>query len=333
MMTTIREVAKEAGVSVATVSRVMRETDKVSKEKRERVLEAIDRLNYQPNMIARFLRTSKTRTVLVVVPDITNPFFSNVLTGIQNYANQTGYHVLLFNAVNIRNQNHELMEMLGQKQVDGIIMLTSQVEKSLLEKMNEAYNLVLACEYIDGIDVPTVAIDNISSSRKMTNHLIQIGYRKIAHISGELDIVLSVDRLKGYKQALYEASMDVPNAYIQEGDFSYEAGYNLTLKLLSLEEPPDAIFAASDEMAMGAVQAAQSKGIQIPEDIAIVGFDDIKMASIFSPALTTIAQPTLNIGSKAMELAIKRMEGEVINKSQYILNDHLIVRKSCGYHV
>ncbi|WP_130858995.1 LacI family DNA-binding transcriptional regulator [Gracilibacillus phocaeensis] len=327
-MVTIKEVAGEAGVSVATVSRVISGSGKVSSKKKKQVLQAIEILNYKPNAVARNLRTAKTKMVLVAVPNINNPFFSEVLTGIQKTALQQGYHVLLFDTDHDFSREAKFLEMLEQKQVDGLILCTAQVTHETLRKVEKSHPIVMACEYLDGEDFSTVLIDNRNSARKVIHHLIEAGYRRIAHITGPLNTVLGIDRLRGYKEALAEHNLLLSEWYIREGDFSFESGYQLMTQFLMLANPPDAIFAGNDEMALGAIKAIQSKNLSVPEDIGVVGFDNIKMASIFKPALTTIAQPAYQIGTTAMEVLVEKMEGSIPEQRHFIIEDRLIVRES-----
>ncbi|WP_101842774.1 LacI family DNA-binding transcriptional regulator [Halobacillus sp. Marseille-P3879] len=329
-MPTIKDVARYADVSVATVSRVLSKKGSVSKKSKQKVLKAVKQLNYKPNALGRYLRTSHTKTILMVIPDITNPFFSNVIRGIQTTAAQLGYEVLIIDSEHADFDSKKGFRMLEQKQVDGLIMLTSRVDHSTFIEVAENYPTVLACEYIEGTAIPTVSIDNVSAARKMTEHLIFLGYSKIAHIAGPTTTVLGIDRLQGFKQALQARKIPVKQSLIQEGDYSMESGYNLMLKLLAMEERPDAVFAANDEMAMGAVNAAKSLQLKVPEDIAVTGFDDIKMASLFTPSLTTISQPAFHIGEKSMKLLLSQMNKEPLSLSQYVLEDALVIRESCG---
>ncbi|WP_394238695.1 LacI family DNA-binding transcriptional regulator [Niallia oryzisoli] len=329
-MVRIADVAKLANVSTATVSRVLSNTGKVKKETSEKVLAAIKQLNYQPNILARQLRTLETKTILVVVPDISNPFFSKVLRGIEVVADENGYQVLLGDTINKPEHEIAFLDILRQKKADGMILLTARSDRKSLEQLTKEYPVVLACEYIEGAAIPTVSIDNISSARKITEHLIQLQHERIATITGPLHVVLGRDRLKGFQQAMTQYSLPLDQCLIQEGDFTLESGCNQMLKLLALENPPTAVFAANDEMAMGAIKAIKSKGLKVPNDIAVVGFDDIKFASIFEPALTTISQPTFEIGEKAIELLISLINNKPIQKEQYILEDKLIIRESCG---
>lgn len=328
-MVRIADVARMANVSTATVSRVISNAGTVKKETAEKVLEAIKKLNYQPNMLARQLRRSETKTILVVVPDITNTFFSAVLRGIESVAIENGYQVLLGDARNNVETETSYLAILGQKKADGLILLTARTEQKILEELSQDYPVVLACEYYEGTQLPTVSIDNVSSSRKATEYLISLKHKRIGHISGPLNVVVGRDRCKGFHQAMAKHGLSVDPSLVQEGEFSFESGFNLMMKFLSLEEPPTAIFAGNDEMAMGAVKAAKSKGVRVPEDLSVVGFDDIKFASIFEPALTTIAQPTFDMGQKAMHLLLRLINHEELDKDQFILPDKLIVRDSC----
>lgn len=328
-MVRIADVAKMANVSTATVSRVITNAGTVKRETADKVLEAIKKLNYQPNMLARHLRRSETNTILVVVPDITNTFFSNVLRGIESVSIEYGYQVLLCDAQNLIERESSFFSNLGQKKADGMILLTARSDQKILEELSEDHPVVLACEYYEGSKLPTVSIDNISSARKATEYLISLKHKRIGHISGPMNVVVGRDRLKGFHQAMAQHGLSVDSLLVQEGNFSYESGFNLMMKFLALDHPPTAVFAGNDEMAMGAVKAAKAKGFSVPEDLSVVGFDDIKFASIFEPALTTIAQPAFEMGEKAMQLLLKILNNEELEKNQFMLADKLIVRDSC----
>lgn len=328
-MVRIADVAKMANVSTATVSRVMTNAGTVKRETADKVLEAIKKLNYQPNMLARHLRRSETNTILVVVPDITNTFFSNVLRGIESVAIEYGYQVLLCDAQNLIERESSFFSNLGQKKADGMILLTARSDQKILEELSEDHPVVLACEYYEGSKLPTVSIDNISSARKATEYLISLKHKRIGHISGPMNVVVGRDRLKGFHQAMAQHGLSVDSLLVQEGNFSYESGFNLMMKFLALDHPPTAVFAGNDEMVMGAVKAAKAKGFSVPEDLSVVGFDDIKFASIFEPALTTIAQPAFEMGEKAMQLLLKLINNDELEKNQFMLADKLIVRDSC----
>ncbi|MFS3930419.1 LacI family DNA-binding transcriptional regulator [Priestia flexa] len=324
------DVAKLANVAPATVSRVLSQPHLVSKDTQEKVLKAIKELNYQPHMIARQFRKKETKTILVVVPDITRPFFSEVLKGIQHKAVENGYRVILGDAENDIQREGEYVDLLFQKQADGMILLTARMDKNRIEEISKQFPLVLACEYIDGLDISTVSIDNVSSARKITEHLIRLGHSKIAHITGPMNVILSRDRLKGFQQAMNSHSLPVEPTYIQEGDFSLESGYHQMIKLLSLENPPTSVFVFNDEMALGSIKAVKDSGMKVPDDIAVVGFDNLNMSSIIEPNITTIDQPKYEIGNKAMELLLQLINGKEIKKKKIVLKDEILIRESCG---
>jgi len=263
------------------------------------------------------------------VPDITNTFFSKILRGIEQVAIENDYEVLLGDTGNSLEREKGYLDILRQKKADGMILLTARLESHLLEEISHEFPVVLACEYLEGSDIPTVSIDNISSARKATEYLISLGHKRIGFLSGPMDVILSRDRLKGFKQGMMQHDIAIEPNLIQEGDFSFESGFNLMTKLLALTEPPTAVFASSDEMAIGAIKAIKAKGLKVPDDISIVGFDDIKFASIFEPALTTVSQPMFEIGQKAMELLIKLIQKDKLEKTQYILEDQLVIRETC----
>lgn len=325
------DVAKLAGVSPATVSRVLRQPDLVNQQTRERVLGVIEELNYQPHMIASQFRTRETKTILVVVPDITNPFFSQVLRGIEHTAVDNGYKVILGDSENNIDREREFIDLLFQKQADGMLLLTARMDQLKLEQIANQFPMVLACEYTESLDVPTVSIDNISSARKLTEHLIKLGHTKIAHITGPMDVILSRDRLRGFQQAMMSHDLPIESSFIQESQYGLKSGYNQMIKLLSLEQLPSAVFVFNDEMAIGAIKAVKDSGMKVPEDIAVVGFDNLELSSIVEPTITTIDQPKYEIGKKAMNLLLKLINGEVLQQRKFVLKDELIIRESCGF--
>lgn len=329
-MVKMNDVAERANVSKATVSRVLRNPETVKKATRDKVLAIIEQLNYQPNILARHFRRSETNTILVVVPNIMNTVFSHILGGIEYAAGENGYRVLLANTNQQVEKEYEYLDHLKQRQVDGMILLSARMDKGIIAEVMKQYPVVLTADYLEGIAIPTVSIDNVSSARTATEHLIKLGHSRVAHITGPLHLQVSQDRLKGYRQALLQTNLDVDNILIQEGDFSHESGYNQMTKLLALEHPPTAVFSANDEMATGVIKAAKDYGLSVPEDLAVVGFDNIKLSAIYDPGITTIAQPMFEMGKKAMELLLHQITGVEMTKRQYVLENELIIRDSCG---
>lgn len=329
-MIKMSDVAERANVSTATVSRVLRNPSTVKEETRRKVLKVIEELNYQPNVLARQLRTNRSNTVLVVIPSLTNTVFSQILGGIEKVASRYDYRVLLGHSNYQAAENIGFLDHLKQKQVDGMILLTSQLGEELLTEIAKEYPIVLTSEFIEGSLIPTVSIDNVESGKNATEHLIHLGHRRIGHLSGPLNGLISQGRLKGYKEALAEHGIDCDDALVQEGDFTFESGELLMGKWLNTPHPPTALFAANDEMAIGAMKATLQRGLRVPEDLAVVGFDNIKFSSVFQPSLSTIGQPLLEMGAKSMRLLIQQINQEVLEQSQYVLSSELIIRESCG---
>ena len=327
-MVKLKDVANLANVSTATVSRVLTGRDKVSEYTKEKVLAAINELNYQPNYLGRQLRELQTSNILVVLPDLSNPFFYDVLQGIELKAMEYGYELLLKDMKNKEKKDLDYFNYLNQKQVAGIILLAVGEQRKIDDLSNG--RLVLACAYLEKSEIPNVSINNTESAYKMTKHLISLGHEKIAFIAGGMKTISSGDRLKGYNQALLEAEIEINELYVKDGDYSFQSGINATEKLLELDIPPTAIFAASDQMAAGAIKYIKSKGLSVPEDIAVTGFDNIELASIIDPELTTISQPSLEIGQVAMKMMHKLISGEEILTSKVILEAKLVIRESCG---
>ncbi len=329
-MIKMSDVAKRAKVSTATVSRVLRNPETVREDTREKVLQVIKELNYQPNVLARQLRTNKANTILVVLPSVTNTVFAQILGGIEKVASENDFRVLLGNGNHQKEKNEAYLDHLKQKQVDGLILLTSNLGEDLLTEMADQYPVVLTSEYIEGSRIPTVSIDNEASGKCATDHLLQLGHTRIAHISGPLSGLLSIGRLNGYKAALDLHHIPFDEALVQEGDFSFESGYRLMKNWLNGDSPPTALFASNDEMAIGAMKAALEMGKHIPEDLAVVGFDNIKFSSVFEPTLTTIAQPLYEMGIQSMELLLEQINQVPIEHRQRVLESELIIRRSCG---
>ncbi|SEN46586.1 LacI family DNA-binding transcriptional regulator [Lihuaxuella thermophila] len=324
------DVARLAGVSVATVSRVLAGSAHVSRETREKVLRAMADLDYKPNLLARNLRKMESKTIVVVIPDISNPFFSDVIRGIQHVAKEHGYHVLLGDTQNDVDAEWDFIEMIKERAADGVILVTARTSPEKIMEMAQEVPLVMACEYIQGAELPMVTIDNVISAKRVVDHLAALGHRRIGFIAGPLHVIISRDRLQGFVLGLREHGLEQDSSLIVEGDFSIPSGYDQAVRLLQLPEPPTAIFASNDEMAIGAVKAVKQMGLKVPQDVAVVGFDDIPMATVIEPALTTICQPKFEIGKKAMEILLQLIQQSNRSHGHLKLPEKLIVRDSCG---
>lgn len=292
------------------------------------MLRVIEELNYKPNRLASNLRRMSAKTIMVVLPDITNPFFAKIVQGFEDVAHERGYYVLLGDTGNRLSLEREFIELSRERAVDGLILATARIPNKEIQEVSEHVPLVLACEYVDGLDIPTVSIDNVGAARAATEFLIESGHRRVAHISGPMAVVLSRDRVKGYRQAVQLHDLELDDRLIQEGDFTVQSGYHNMLKLLSLDNPPTAVFAANDEMAVGAIKAAKSLGIRVPEDLSVIGFDDIPLAMLVEPELTTVHQPQYDIGRHAMRMLLDIVEGRAPRRRQVVLSHRIVVRGS-----
>lgn len=331
-MVTIREVAERAGVSVATVSRTIHDPEAVRPAKRERVRAAIEQLGYAPNAIARQLRQPKADAIIVIVPEIANPFYSGIIQSIENVAHELGYRVLIGETQGRQDRLDSYADMVLTRAANGLILLgsllPSVVRDSVAAGQPIPLPLVLACERSDGLDCPKVLIDNVAAAREGVRHLTRQGRRRIATIAGPRANPLSQDRLLGYRAALGEAGLHCSTGREAEGDFSIASGYRAMQKLLTEPEMPDAVFCANDEMAIGAAQAIRERGLAIPRDIAIVGFDDLRFGEYAVPPLTTIRQPTADLGAVAVRKMDDLLHHRAMASRVTILPFELLVRAS-----
>ena len=341
-MATIRDIAKRAGVSVATVSRTLSDPEAVRPVTRERVLLAIEQMKYTPNAIARQLRRRRNETVIVIVPQIANPFFSGIVQSIENVAIQLGYRVLLGETQGNQERLDHYADMVLTRVADGLILLgsllPSVVRRSMEARHVPPIPLVLACERFEGLDCPTVSIDNVTAGELAVRHLAERGCKRIATITGPLDNTLSQDRLTGYRRALAAARLPLDPHWVVEGDFSIDSGRSAMEQLLDAGAVPDGVFCANDEMAIGAQQAIRARGLAIPGDIALVGFDDLRFGAFAAPPLTTIRQPTTELGETAMRLLDAVLHHREIADQTVVLPHQLIEREStdrgeCAQHI
>jgi LacI family repressor for deo operon, udp, cdd, tsx, nupC, and nupG len=329
-MANIYDVAKRAGVSTATISRVLSRPDLVAPDTRTKVLAAIDSLGFTPNAAAKNLRTLRTAKLLVTVPDISNPFFSLILQGIEDAAQREGYSVLVGDTQHDEGREEKYALMLRRKEADGLIFLGHRLPKeaaTLVRSMRPRQAPVVnGCEFSPNLGIPSVHIDNATASSEAMDHLYRLGHRRIGVITGPLVSPLSRDRLAGAtaraKKARAEREMIVMN-----GDFSIESGSVAAERLLGRKEPPTAIFCFNDEMAMGVIQTAHLRGLRIPHDLSVVGFDDIRFARYFDPPLTTIAQPMRQIGEGTVRLVLEILRNDRPPES-VTLPHTLVVRQS-----
>ena len=327
----ISDVAKAAGVSLATVSRVISNRGSVRPETREHVMQVIKALNYQPNALARQMRTQKTKTVIVIVPNIANSLFHPVILGIESEAEQNGYQVLIADMHDQPSVEMHYMNAIQQRQVDGIISMSANMTQKLIQEVSSEYPIVMAIQSFQSDTIPSVSIDNFTAAKAITTHLIRMGHQKIAHITSARPLSLYQERLEGYTAALKEHNIPVDPLLIRYGEPTLQGGYEQMQALLSTQEEIAAVFAAGDTMAIGAMKALKQAGIQIPQSCAVAGFDDIELASFWDPPLTTIRQPAVQIGQCAFRKLLALMNRETVINLRDILPYELVIRESCGY--
>ncbi|MBN1963202.1 MAG: LacI family DNA-binding transcriptional regulator [Anaerolineae bacterium] len=330
-MSTIRDVAQAAGVSPSTVSHVINETRYVSPSTRARVQEAMATLNYRPNRLARSLRNRETRTFGVLLPNSANPFFAQVLLGIEAACFDHGYNVLMGNANDDPRRELFYLELLLAKQVDGVLLVSTRAYDEAREvlRYHDAAVIIVDRSPADS-EFDTVFADNERGGALATRHLVGLGHRRIGCIAGPSQLTPSADRVTGYRRALQEAGIAVDEALIMPGDFSHGSGYRACQRLLRAANRPSAIFVANDLMAVGALCAIHEAGLRVPQDVSVIGFDDIPLASYTVPRLTTIRQPSQEVGRVAVEMILRRLQVRHDPPRYERLPVTLVERDSCA---
>jgi len=307
MRPTLKDIAIHAGVSPATVSRALTDSGLVAEPTLSRILKLAQELDYRPNVSARNLRTRKSNSVLLVVRDVGNPFYLEILKGVEATARQAGYSVLMGNTENNPEREIEYFDMLRDGHADGMILMTGKLPESCA--MPPELPVVVALEVIENSGLPHVMIDNEGAARDAVRHLISLGHRRIAHLSGPLPAIMSVRRREGYRLAMAEAGLPVLAGFEPVGNYTLESGKAACRSLFASPEPPTAVFAANDEMAFGLINELRVMGCLVPDDVSVVGFDDLFLAHAFYPPLTTVSQPRDAIGRQAMALLLEILAG------------------------
>lgn len=326
-MPTIQEVAKMAGVSVATVSRVLNRSEAVSGATRDKVQAVIDQMGYQPNLLGRNLRRSETRMILVLLQNMSNSFYSKVVKGMEDVAHDNGYNVLICNTNTDKSLENVYLDFLKNKLVDGVIFTSPAMEKEAFNELARRYPVVLCNEYKKGVEAPVITIDNEAAGYEAAKHLIKLGHKKIGMITVQT-VGSSIARVNGYKRALREEGLDIREEYIVNQTYSYRGGMRGIKQLFGQDDPPTAVFCISDIIAVGAIKELRKQGLSVPRDVAIVGFDNNSIAPMYEPSITTIAQPRYDIGKKTMEIMLQRIRGTGGNPSITTMEHELIIRDS-----
>ena len=335
-MATIEEVAKEAGVSRGTVSNVLNNFPSVSEENREKVIKAINKLKYTPNRAARMLKTKISKSIGLVLPDISNPFYSELARGVEDTGRKAGYSVFLCNSDRDIAKEQEYIRILIEKNVDGIILVKPGIAEEEIDEINRDCRVVLVdTDEALSHRYDVINADDYDGVSEVMNLLYDYGHERIALIYGQLESNSSRRRLAAYKDFFARKGVTVDNDLIKQGSYDWYSGYSCTVELLRMANPPTAVFAANDLMAIGAVKAIRERRMNIPLDISVVGYDDIDLAALYSPQLTTVRQPKYEMGTMSMEALLRRLgaggksdagEGSIVT-----LKTNVILRETVGY--
>jgi LacI family transcriptional regulator len=333
---TLQDIADKTGVSIATVSRIINKKEnegiKISRKTREVVLHAIEEMDYHPNLLAKSLATNKTFTIGVIVPEIIESFFPEVIQGVENVAGDKGYNVILCDSNENAVKEIEEVEFLKSRRVDGLIVGPSRRRSNFkyYEKLKEeGLPIVLCGRAQDDCKIDYVVTDNEHGAYEMTQHMIKQGLKNIIYLNDPPFIPKSMPRLIGYKQALEENGLKPQVIKSDDSWFRLEDGYKLMQQYLKKNKKPDAIFAVNDPTAIGAIKAIHEAGMKVPDDISVVGFSDMRYSDAFSPSLTTVFQPKIEMGVKSCEILFSKIENQSEDIQQIKLPCKLVIRESC----
>jgi LacI family transcriptional regulator len=330
MATSIKDVAREAGVSIATVSRVLNDIDVVNEDTKKKVVEAIKKLGYRPNIVARSLKTQKTKTIGILLPDISNQLYPEIVRGAEDVSNIYDYNIILCNSDLDIEKEKEYLRVLREKMVDGVIYMSSSLNDEILELINELELKTVLVETKDkNGSFPSVTIDNVKGCYDSTKLLIDKGIREIAFIGVEKDNKNAWgERYIGYEKAIKESGIEINPDLVYFDSMKVKSGYAGIRKFIEKNNKFKGVVCASDDIAMGVINALRDNKIEIPKDVSVIGFNDNYAASIFYPKITTISQPTYDMGSVAMRMLIKLLNKKEIEEPHYVLEHQLIERDS-----
>jgi len=325
---TFNDLAKELNLSTATISRALSRPEIVAPQTRTRVLDAVRRSGYQMNGIARSLRTQSTQTIGIIVSDICNPFFSAIVKAVEDVARTNGYTVLICNADEDGRNEEVAIRLFIERQVSGVIRCSAGANPSLLEALQQKSIPLIDLDRQSGPpNIDTVILNNELGASLGTRHLIELGHKRIAIVSGPLHLSNARDRLEGFRKTLRTARISIPRKYIEFGDFREASGYQAAERLLSLPFRPTAIFVANNEMMAGTLLAVRQRKLKVPRELSLVGFDDARWARYLEPPLTVVSQPAERMGQKAAQLLLTRLHGRATPQT-VVFEPELIVRRS-----
>ena len=332
MPLTLEDIARLSDVSRSTVSRVINSDAKVKEETRLKVLKVIQSIDFQPNLAARGLATGRTNVIGVIIPArvsviFADPYFPVFLQGVSSACNNRTYSVMLWLA-EPDYERRMIPRILHNGLMDGVVVASTLMDDPIVKSLFESKMPFILIGRHPSMDVNFLDVDNLQAARKATLHLLRLGYKRVATITGSQDQVAGFDRYQGYLNALQDYDRTIRPELVADGDFTEEGGYHAMARLLP--QKPDAVFAASDMTAYGAMRAIHEANLRIPEDVAVVGFDDIPASARTTPALTTVRQPVQQMGSKAAEVLINVIENDITATQKLIMDTELVVRESCG---
>ncbi|XID92533.1 LacI family DNA-binding transcriptional regulator [Paenibacillaceae bacterium WGS1546] len=332
---TIKDIARIAKVSPATVSYVLNNTRYVSPDKVERVMKAVEEINYVPNAVARGLRVKVSKTIGLIVTDITNPFFPDLAKGCEDEAHAKGFNVVMINTNDQSERTSSALLQLRKGKLDGVIVASAKNQDGPLleELLKQGYPIVLAHRKIPDLPVYAVVADNFKGTQSAATHLLSLGHRKIGYITGVTDSNVNYDRLGGYQQAMSDAGIPILPEWISQGHGRYEFSYQAALNIIDLpkEIRPTAIIAGNDMSALGVLDAALDKGLRVPEDLALIGVDDLFLAQSRAIQLTSVRIPRYDMGRQAARILLDLIgQKRPSPPSECILPTHLIIRRTCG---
>jgi LacI family purine nucleotide synthesis repressor len=331
-MATIKDVAKMAGVSTTTVSHVINKTRFVAEATQERVNQAVKSLNYAPSAVARSLKCNTTRTIGMLVTQSTNPFFAEVVDGVESYCYRQGYTLILCNTGGLYEKQRDYIRMLAEKRVDGILVMCSDLTEELREMLDSHPSIPkVVMDWGPESSPADKIIDNSEEGGYIaTHHLIKNGHSKIACMTGQAEKLACIERVAGYQRALKEAEIDFKPEYIFEGNFECDTAVEAADKLASMpiEDRPTAVFCFNDIMALGMISRLQQHNLKVPDDISIIGYDNIDLAAYFSPPLTTIHQPKRRVGKTAFEILLERINDKEHDRRIFEMHPELVERAS-----
>ncbi len=330
MSVTIKDVAKAAGVSVATVSRVLNGSANVSEAAAEAVNKTIKELHYSPNFLGRNLRKRETNVILVIQPASVHSLYAEIVAGMQEGALRHGYDIISSTTNGLSEIEHRQMNMLYNRTVDGAVLLGTHSDAETLNKLAQNYDIALCCEGVDGANVLTVTVNDEQAGYDAVCALIKKGHKKIAIISTDSQALSSIQRYDGYIRALKEHNIPVREEFIYKGNYDYDNGEKAIKQFMALDDKPTAVFAVSDLLAIAAINASYDMGIEVGKDVAIMGFDNISISDMFIPSVSTVSQPCKEMGIFTIEKLISNISSNEKDTKHYSIPHEVILRASTG---